>query len=173
MQHDGVVQPGGLMQYVLPAVVIAVVFAFRARRMTRARPLKLWQLWIMPAFITVMAALAFVFTPPSGIGWLIAAIAMVIGAGLGWQRGRMMHIEVDAETGELRQRASPLAILFLIGLVVVRSVARVEGRALHLDVVMLSDALLAMVVGTFIVMRIEMFLRAKRLMREHQRAVFS
>ena len=174
MQHGEVVQPGGLMQYVIPLVVFLVIFAFRARRMTRARPLQLWQLWIVPVMLVVAMAAAFASAPPSGTGWLIAGAALLVGAALGWQRGRMMHIEVDRATGTLMQRASPVAILFLLGLVVVRIAMRFEGRAMHMDGATLTDALLALAVGMFGVMRLEMFLRARRLLGEHRdRAAFS
>ena len=169
MQHGEVVQPGGLMQYVIPVAVFVIIFAFRARRMTRARPLKLWQLWIIPGLLTVGVAAEFVKAPPSGIGWPIVLLALLVGAAIGWQRGRMMHIEVDQASGTLIQRASPLALLFIVGLVVVKAAANVEGRTLGVDVVTLSDALLAMAVGTFGVMRVEMFLRARRLMEVHRR----
>ena len=171
--HAEVIRPGGLAQILIPLAVFAVIFAFRARRMTRVRPLKPGQLWIMPAIVALMAVVAFVATPPRGLGWLIAAAALLVGAALGWQRGRMMHIEVDPETGELRQRASPVALLFLILLVVVKSAARAEGAAMRLDVATLSDALLALAVGMFALMRVEMYLRAKRLAEDHRRAVFS
>ena len=173
MQHGEVVQPGGLFQYLIPAVVVAVIFAFRARRMTRARPLKLWQLWIVPVMLVVVAGVTFITTPPTGTGWLIAGAALLIGAAIGWQRGRMMHIEVHRETGTLMQRASPLAILFLLGLVVARSALRMEGRAMGLNLATLTDSLLALAVGMFGVMRVEMFLRARRLLEEHRAAVFS
>ncbi len=173
MQHGEMVQPGGVLQYLIPIVVFVVIFAFRARRMTRARPLRLWQLWIVPVLLIVGASAAFIAMPPSGTGWLIAAVALLIGAAIGWQRGRMMHIEVHRETGTLMQRASPLALLFLLGLVVVRSALKVEGRAMGLDIATLTDSLLAFAVGMFGVMRVEMFLRARRLLEEHRAAVFS
>lgn len=174
MQHGGVVQPGGLIQYAIPVAVFLVIFAFRARRMSRARPLKLWQLWIVPGILALATAVTFATMPPSGTGWLIAGAALLVGTGLGWQRGRMMHIEVDRATGTLMQRASPVAILFLLGLFVVRSAMRYEGRALGMDVATLTDALLALALGMFGVMRVEMFLRARRLLGEHRdRAAFS
>ena len=174
MQHGEVVQPGGLMRYAIMVAVVVVIFAFRARQLTRARPLKLWHLWIVPAILALAAATTFATMPPSGTGWLITGAALLVGAGLGWQRGRMMHIEVDRATGTLMQRASPVAILFLLGLFVVRSAMRYEGKALGMDVATLTDALLALALGMFGVMRVEMFLRARRLLGEHRdRAAFS
>ncbi|WP_174297376.1 CcdC protein domain-containing protein [Sphingomonas bacterium] len=165
MQHGQVVQPGGIVQYLIPIVVVAVVFAFRARRMTRSRPLKLGQLWIVPTIYLAMVAAAFATNPPNGAGWLAAAGGLAIGCGLGWYRGKTIAIEVDPVTRTLSQKASPLGILVLLALVVVKSAAQAGGRAAHLDVGVLTDGALALALGTFAVMRIEMLLRARRLLR--------
>ena len=63
--------------------------------MSKMRPLKLGTLWVVPAIYLAVAALMFVQLPPTG--WVaIACIAcLAIGAAVGWQRGKMMHIQVD------------------------------------------------------------------------------
>jgi membrane protein CcdC involved in cytochrome C biogenesis len=80
----------------------------------------------------------------------------------------MMHIHVDPETHALNQKASPAAMLFLIGLIVVRAAARglfaQEGGGV--SPAMLTDPLIAFALGMFSVQRIEMYLRAKRLLEE-------
>ncbi|WP_174286121.1 CcdC protein domain-containing protein [Sphingomonas bacterium] len=158
------VQPNGLMQYVIPIAVIAIVFLIRGRQMTRMRRLKLEQLWIVPAIYLVIVAAVFATTPPTAKGWLAAVVALAVGAVLGWQRGRLMAIHVDPETHSLSQRASPLAMLFLFAIVLVRMAAQSEGRAMHLDVQLVTDAALALALGNFAVTRLEMYLRGKRLL---------
>ncbi|WP_375395828.1 DUF1453 domain-containing protein, partial [uncultured Sphingomonas sp.] len=111
------VQPSGLMQYVIPIAVIAIVFLIRGRQMTRMRRLKLEQLWIVPAIYLVIVAILFVSMPPRPVGWLIALAGVVIGAAIGWQRGRMMTIHVDPETHAINQKASPLAMVLLFAIV--------------------------------------------------------
>ena len=78
-----------------------------------------------------------------------------------------MRLHVDPETHALNQQGSPAAMLFLLALVVVKAGARAEGSAMHLDVVMLTDALLALALGMFTAMRVEMYLRGKRLLAAH------
>ena len=56
-------------------------------------------------------------------------VGLLIGAAVGWQRGKMMHIHVDPETHALNQKASPAAMFFLIALIVVRSGARAACSA--------------------------------------------
>lgn len=162
--HGQVVQPTGLMQYLLPLVVFVVIFAFRARRMSQVRPLKLERLWIVPAIYSVLCVVTFVTNPPSLDGWLVAVVALVAGAAIGWQRGRMMTIHVDPETHALGQKGSPIAILFLFAIVAVKLVAQREGAAMGFDVALVTDGALAFGLGMFTATRVEMYLRAQRLL---------
>ena len=165
MQHGQVVQPGGIAQYLIPIVVIAIVFAFRARRMTRSQPLKLGRLWIIPTIYAIAVVAAFVANPPRATGWATALVGLVLGCGLGWYRGKTIAIHVDPVTQTLSQKASPLGVLILLALVAVKAAAQTGGRMAHLDITVLTDGLLGLALGTFAMMRVEMYLRAKRLLR--------
>ena len=104
-------QPNPLITYGITAVVIAVVMALRWRRMSRVVPLKVERLWIVPALYAVIAVLTFAATPPRGVaGWGFCLVALALGAGLGWQRGKLMRITVDPATGTLNQTGSPAAM---------------------------------------------------------------
>jgi hypothetical protein len=162
------VQPAGLMQYVIPIVIAIVVLAFRARRMTQMRPLKIERLWIVPALYLVIVAMLFAKAPPSPLGWLISGAALLVGAGLGWQRGKTMEIHVDPETHALNQKASMAAVAFILVLFVVKFGAQAGGGTLHMNVAILTDALAALALGMFSMTRLEMYLRAKRLLAAAQ-----
>lgn len=162
--HAEFVQPSGWLQYLLPLAIFAVIFAFRIRRMSQERPLKLERLWVIPAIFVLLFVGTLYATPPRGLGWLWVALALPIGAAIGWWRGTSVRIAVDPLTHALNQRASPLAIIVLVLLVALKQAARYEGGALHTDVATLSDALLALATGTFAVMRLEMYLRGRRLL---------
>ena len=166
--HGQVVQPNGLVQYIIPIAVIAIVFAFRARRLTRMRPLKLGQLWIVPAIYLAIVAANFIAMPPGRNAWIASAVALIVGAAIGWQRGRMMQIHVDPQTHALSQKGSPLAILFLLGIILIKVAAQDTGRALGFDFAMVTDAALALALGMFAMTRVEMYLRAKRMLDEAQ-----
>lgn len=163
-------QPNPLIQYGIMAVVVAIVFAIRARRMSRLRPLKIEQLWIVPALYLVVVAGMFVRGLPTLAGWGGCVLALGVGAALGWQRGKTMHIEVDPETHALNQKASMAGLLFLLVLIVVKVAAQAEGNALHLNVVLLTEMLGSLALGMFAAMRVEMYLRAKRLLGEARAA---
>jgi membrane protein CcdC involved in cytochrome C biogenesis len=157
--------------YAVTIGVIAVIMAVRLRRMGTMRPLKLGGLWIVPAIYAAVAALMFVQLPPRGWVAIASAVGLAIGAAVGWYRGKMMHISVDPETHALNQKASPAAMMFLIALIAVRMAARgILGQEGAVSPAMLTDPLVAFALGMFSLTRLEMYLRAKRLLEEARRA---
>jgi membrane protein CcdC involved in cytochrome C biogenesis len=137
------------------------------RRMGKMRPLNLNGLWVVPAIYLVVAALMFFQLPPTGWVAIASGAGLLIGAAVGWQRGKMMHIHVDPETHALNQKASPAAMFFLIALIAVRMAARgIIGQEQGISPAMLTDPLIAFALGMFTVQRVEMYLRAKRLLEE-------
>ena len=160
------VQPNGIVQYLIPIAVFVVIFSLRARRMSQMRPLKLERLWVVPAIYLAIVAANFAAKPPTLKAWIASAVALLVGAALGWQRGRMMQIHVDPETHALNQKGSPWAILFLMAIVLIKMAVQGEGRAMGFDVMLVTDAALAFALGMFTTTRVEMYLRAKRLLDE-------
>lgn len=158
------------ISYAATAIVIAIVLAIRWRRMSRVRPLKLETLWVFPTLYAGLAAYMYWAHPPEGWAWAFCAIALALGAGLGWQRGKMMRITVDPESHALNQSASPAAVLFIVALILARNGARMAlgtgtgDNALHLNAIAVTDMLIAFGLGLFALQRIEMYLRAKRLL---------
>jgi hypothetical protein len=153
-----------LVTYAITAVVIAVVMAIRWKRMSRQTPLRLERLWILPAVYAVVLAVTFSQFPPVGWGWGFCALALVAGAALGWQRGRMMRIAVDPVTHALSQTSSPAAVLFILAIVLLRQGARAGAGWTHLDAMAATDMLMALALGLFAAQRLEMFLRARALL---------
>lgn len=166
--------PHNLTQAVVTVVIVAVVMLLRMRGATRTRPLKLEQLWYVPTVFAAIAAFTLWQAPPqpSDLPWL--AGAFLLGTLIGWYRGKMMRISVDPETHALNQSTSPLAFLFLLAIFGVRYAIRYfmaeEAAAWGISVNVLADAPLLLVVGTFALMRVEMYLRAQRLLQEARAA---
>jgi hypothetical protein len=155
------------ISYAITIGIVAIVMALRFRSMGKMRPLKLGSLWVVPTMYVVVAALMFIGLPPTGWVAIASAVGLLIGAAVGWQRGKMMHIHVDPETHALNQKASPAAMFFLIALIVVRAGARtLLGQTGGVSPAMLTDPLIMFAVGMFSVQRVEMYLRAKRLLEE-------
>jgi hypothetical protein len=163
-----------LLSTLIPLVVIAIVLLFRYRALGKARRLRLERLWIIPALYLTLAILMFAQMTPHGLGWLWAALSLMAGAAIGWQRGRAMRISVDPETHALNQTSSPLAMLLLLGLIAVRTglrtMADFGGASWHLDAVLITDCLVALALGLLTVQRLEMYLRGSRLLAEARAA---
>lgn len=162
-------QPGGWIGTVLPIVIIVAVFAYRMRSMSKVRPLKVKTMWIVPTFLLVMAALVFATMPPPMPGWALIAVGLALGALVGWYRGKMIAISRDPETGALTQQASPLALL-LIGAVVILKMGAKEyfgpGAATQPGgaAMLLTDAFLGFGIGLLAATRFEMYIRVRRIM---------
>ena len=166
--------PQNTIQLIITAAIVALVLVLRLRRMGQARPLKVEQLWIVPVIYLVAATGAMAQTPPqmSDLPWLLGAA--LIGAAIGWYRGKMMRITVDPETHALNQQASPLALVLIIAVLGLRYLVRYlmadDSAALGVSVSVISDAPLVLVVAMFALARVEMFIRAQRLLRDARAA---
>ena len=157
----------GWISYAVTIGIVVIVLALRMRRMGQMRPLKLETLWVVPAIYFGVALLMFLQLPPTGWVGVASLVGLAIGAGVGWQRGKMMQIHVDPDTHALNQKASPAAIVFLVVLIVVRMGARsVFGQQGGVSPAMLTDPLIAFALGMFSLTRLEMFLRARRLLEK-------
>ena len=163
------------IQLFLPILIILPVVFFRLRRMSKAQPLKLDRLWIRPAIILGLTALALLAPPPGHAvrhfmmqDWAWLGLAAGLGGIAGWQWGRTMAIEVHPEDGTLMVKGSQAAMLVLVMLIVLRMGLRtglaVEGKAWHLDVLLFSDALIVFTASLFALRAVEMYLRAKQVM---------
>jgi len=167
MQVQGQPPHQSWISIAVTVAIVGIVLALRMRRMGKIRPLKLETLWVVPAIYLAMTALMFWSLPPKGWVAIASVAGLAIGAAVGWQRGKMMHIHVDPETHALNQKASPAAIIFLVALIVVRSGAKaVLGETGNVSPAMLTDPLIAFALGMFSLTRLEMYLRAKRLLEE-------
>jgi NAD/NADP transhydrogenase beta subunit len=157
-----------LVSYVVSAIVIVALLALRMRRMGRDRPLKIDRLWVTPTIYLAIVVILLAQTPPDEMGWLWSAVGLVVGAVIGWYRGRMISISVDPVTQALKQRASPAAMIFLAVLVAarvfLRALAANEAQTWHVSAATIVDAFLTLALGVIAVQRLEMFLRARRLL---------
>ncbi len=162
------------LRYVVPVVIIGLIMVFRMRNMRRERPLKLERLWIVPAIYCAIAALTFWYTPPTSLAaWIAVAIGLVAGAAIGWHRGRLMRITVNPETHEVSQQASPAAMLLILGLILLKTATRnMDGLipGVHVDVAAATDVAIALALAMLTATRVEMFLRARKLLAEARAA---
>jgi hypothetical protein len=165
---------GSMIQYLLPIGVALVVVLIRN---SRPRRLRIERLWLVPAIYMVLMVLALVAAPPPltpvSIGLLV--LGLLIGAGLGWQRARFTQIDIHPETHDLTSRASPIGIIFIFAILLLRFGARdflaTHPDVLHLPVIAIGEALLVMVVATLAAQRLEIWRRASQMLAEAQGAI--
>jgi hypothetical protein len=157
-------------QYAIPGMIILTVLFFRLRSVGKARRLRLERLWIMPTFYAAIVGFVFWSAPPHGMTWLWCLVALGVGAGLGWWRGKLMRVAVDPETHELSQTVSPAALLFIVALIAIRSASRAMAIEMagpgHAGLMAATDILMAFALGFIAFQRVEIFLRARRMLAE-------
>ena len=157
-----------------PALTIAIIFAIRFRRAGRERVLKPGRMWILPVLVLVGVLAILARHPPPPVGWIALALGLAFGIALGWRRGKLVALRVDRDTGSLLQRISPLAVLLLLAIVALRMAIQYQwGAPLGQDraplaAILVSEALLGVVAGLVVTTRIEVLIRARRLLREHR-----
>lgn len=160
-----------LLAYLAPALIIMAGLFFRARSLSRKRPLSPATLWVIPALFLLITIASFVGYPP-GIGdvpWLV--LAAILGGLLGWQRGRLMRIWVEPADGQLMVQGSPWALIFLAALILLRvglrSGLEMEAQSWAISPALINDGFVVFALGLFGVMRAEMALRAAKLRKAH------
>ena len=162
-------QPGGNWITALPFVILVVVLALRLRSMSRERPLRVQTLWVVPVIYILLAGSMLLTLPPPPVGWGLVVVGTAIGAAVGWHRGKLIRIHRDEQTGELRQKASPIALLLLAALVVLKLGTRAifgETSAGHpgSGALLLTDAFIGFALGLLSATRLELYLRAQRVL---------
>jgi hypothetical protein len=159
-----------LIGYAIGAAVFLLVITLRLRRMSQLRPLRLELMWIMPVVLLAAFASSIYAYRPAGTDWLWIAALAALGAAIGWYRGKMMQIHVDPQTHALNQKASPVALIFIVVIIAVRMALRAEAGTLGLDINLVTDAFVAFAAAMFTMVRVEMFIRARKLLAEARSA---
>ena len=159
-----------------PLIGIGIALVIILLRNQKPRPLRLRYMWIAPLLVAL--AIGFGLWGMSqapgashtafGVdAWGILAGGLILGAAAGYQRGRMTTIE-RAPDGGLQAQASRLGIILIVALIASRSLLRpwLEAHAgtWHLNALVIQDAFLLFAAAMVIVQRIEMFIRARRIM---------
>lgn len=153
--------------YAIPLIAIALVIL----RNSRARRLRVETLWITPVVILALVGLSFSQQGmPSPLMLALDIAALAVGALLGWWRARFTHISVDPATHQLTSRASPLGMLMILLVFALRYAVRLYApqgaTSVGLSAIAVADALLIVTVGLVCAQRLELALRASRLLGE-------
>jgi hypothetical protein len=159
--------PVGPAIYLVPLALIAIILL----RSVRTRRLRVERLWFAPCIFIVMSGLILANQSPPALPVIaIEVVALALGAFAGWWRGRLTRIVVDPETHELTSKASAAGVAVIFAIFTVRYLLRsYAGQAagwLHLSALHLTDILLVFAIGLVCVQRLEIALRATRLLND-------
>lgn len=159
-----------------PLIGIGVALIIILLRNRKPRTLRPQWMWIAPLLVVVaiglgiwgMAQAPGVSHAPFGAGaWAILAVGLGLGGLAGWWRGKTVTIEKEAD-GSLKAQASPLGLILVVLLLVSRSALRplleTQAAAWHMNALAIQDAFLLFAMGLVVMQRVEMFIRARRLL---------
>ena len=163
-------------QQYIPLISIAVALGIILLRNQKPRPLRLQWMWVTPVLIVfaigfglwgMSQAPGMSHAPFDASAWIIIAVGLILGCAAGWWRGRMVTIEKEPD-GSLKAQSSPLGLILIVALLVSRQAARpwLEANAAdwHVNALAIQDAFMVFVVGMIVFQRIEMFIRARRVL---------
>jgi len=162
-------------EQLIPLIVIAVVVPLVLLRNRRPRTLDPAWMWVVPLIVVVMIGFGLwapiYFDPDhvpfSAIDWALLAAGLALGVAAGWWRGKMIVIHKAAD-GVLKAQASPLGLILIVALLVGRQALRVllEPHAAEwgLNALAISDAFMMLAVGLVVAQRVEMYIRARRIL---------
>lgn len=161
-----------LINLAVTLVILAVVFV----RASRPRRVRMGALWIAPTLILLSIASGVAFTPhrapfgPADYAVFVAAAAL--GAAVGWFRAKAVRLSVDPATQAVTSTVSPVGLAIIAGVFVIRfglRSAMTSGAApLRVDPVVIGDAFLLLAGGLVAAQRIEIAIRARRLLAAAQ-----
>jgi hypothetical protein len=96
--------------YLVPLLVIGLV----ALRLFRNKPRKVntSRLFVLPVVLACGAAFTLAETSTPGLLWIVIyTVAAVLGAGVGYLSGRHREFTLDAESGKITGRATPIGTI--------------------------------------------------------------
>lgn len=162
-------------EQLIPLIVIAVVLPLVLLRNRRPRTLRPKWMWVVPVLIVVLIGFGLwgmtfadpAHTPFRALDWAILAAGLALGVAAGWQRGRMVMIHQEPD-GTLKAQASPLGLILIVALLLgrqgLRAVLEPHAAEWGLNVLAVQDAFMLLAVGLVVAQRVEMYIRARRIM---------
>jgi hypothetical protein len=157
---------------VLPLAILALVMLVRLRGLDKARPLRGARRVALPVVCTVLVAAMLVILPPTAIGWSWFAGGALLGAGVGWQRARLMRLHFDPDSGQVMIRQSPAALILLMVVAGLRRLIRppaglaTSHAAIAGSALLLTIGLTGFALGMIVTQRAELWRRARMLRGE-------
>jgi hypothetical protein len=163
--------PNKLLPLLLPVLILALI----VRRGLRERRLNADRLWVLPLLLLFVAGSSLYAAPPtSAFGYAVVAISAALGAVAGWWRGRLTNIVVNPDSHELTSRTSPIGVIVIAAIYLlrygVRYLMQANPTAVPGGATLATDALMVLAIAMIAVQRLEMWLRAEQLLKSARAA---
>ena len=170
--------PKDIAQY-LPILLIAALIGFRLFRATQPRKINPLRLWIGPVIMLAGMVTLFTVAPmPLGNPFAIPIFAGValIGAGVGYLRGKHQEFSIDPATGDVMSKASPIGMIVFLAVFVARFGLRSwmgnpmmgDGRPMSPNVILYTDATLFFAFAVVTTTAWEVWRRTRPLVLAHR-----
>lgn len=162
-------------EQLIPLIVIAIVLPLVLLRNRRPRTLNLRWMWVVPVLVVVLIGFGLwatiTFDPTQApfrpIDYAVLAAGLALGVAAGWQRGRMVVIHKDPD-GVLKAQASPLGLILIVVLLLgrqgLRAVLEPHAADWGLNILAVQDAFMLLAVGLVVAQRLEIYIRARRIL---------
>ncbi|HEX3672954.1 MAG TPA: hypothetical protein VHU87_01650 [Rhizomicrobium sp.] len=164
-----------------PYIVPVIVLALFARRLIKNEPRKvrLGGLFVLPLLLVVAVAATLANTPAPPLFWMVGyAIALVLGAGVGFLTTHHQEFTIDPATGTVMSRATPIGTILIVILfalrfglkLVVPQMNAPTGGHPSADVLAWTDAGLIFSTGLMIARAATTWFHARPLIAAHRAA---
>ena len=157
---------------VMPAILLLIALRVWRNGGGRERPIRMARLWILPLIFVAVAGFTIYAQPMALVltWWTVNVflVAFALGLGIGWFRGQTTHIAVDPESGDLKARMTPIGLVLIAGLLLIRQSLfdwlNAHAVDWHIAPTAIVDGFMLFALGLILGWRLEMFLRCRRLL---------
>ncbi|HEY8571414.1 hypothetical protein [Phenylobacterium sp.] len=152
-------------------LIVGALFVLVLGRSMSRQTLRIDRLWIVPASLVFLTAVALSQHPATSLPMLaLYGSAMLAGAALGWWRGQFTLVTVNPKTEVLTGHTSRIGMAILLGVVGIRLGIRAwvteHASAFNMTVGEVTDAFLLFAVGLVCAERVEVAIRATRALND-------
>jgi len=169
-----------------PLIIFAIVLLVILRRQGRSRRVRTRNAWIFPAFGLLSAASTLANEPfPSLVAIAVLVVASAAGIAAGWFRALHVELALDAETGNITSKATPIGTYLIVAFMALRLALGylfngtpgaglpygppMIGAPKHgVDLLRLADAALLFSTFMSVAQRFEIWRRAQPLLAEYR-----
>ena len=155
-----------------PSLVGLLLIALVVRRSLRVRKLRPDRMLMLPGIVVLVALFLLAQDPPhEPLTIAVLAAAVLLGAAIGWHRGKLTRISHDPADGSFTAAPSTAAVVLILLVFALRYgvklwlAASPGGRHGH-EAELATNALLISSVGLIAAQRVEMVIRCRKLMAE-------